>query len=120
MHTCLLPTFEEVLSGLVPVVSLFRREHTHLVLGRVGGGGDDGTNLLLQVVPWSNLECAVRTGVQHLQLEELGRWRGGEEREVGGEGEGREVGGKGAGNGVLFINTVHLSFNIVTPAPVFL
>ena len=91
MHTCALRTFEEILSGLVPVVSVFGREHTHLVLGGVGGGGNNVTNLLLQVVPWSNLECAVRTWVKHLQLEELGRWR---ERE--GEGEGR---GRGWGEG---------------------
>ena len=69
---------------------MFGREHTHLVLGGVGGGGDDVTNLLLQVVPRSNLECAVRTWVQHLQLEELGMGR---ERE--GEREGMEVGGEG-------------------------
>ena len=56
------------------------------MLGGVGGGGDDVTDLLLQVVPWSNLECAVRTGVQHLQLEELGMGR---KREGEREGRGR-------------------------------
>ena len=54
------------------------------MLGGVGGGGDDATDLLLQVVPRSNLECAVRTRVQHLQLEELGEGGGG----VGGWQEG--------------------------------
>ena len=95
-HTCALRTFEEVLPGLVPVVSVFGREHTHLVLGGVGGGADDVTDLLLQVVPWSNLECAVRTGVQHLQLEELGMGRGGEERGRGRGGveEGERGGGR--------------------------
>ena len=93
MHTCPLPTFEEILSGLVPVVSVFGREHTHLVLGGVGGGGNNVTNLLLQVVPWSNLECAIRTWVEHLQFEELGRWR---EREGEREGRGR---GRGEGRG---------------------
>ena len=47
------------------------------MLGGAGGGGDDATDLLLQVVPRSNLECAIRTWVQHLQLEELGEGGGG-------------------------------------------
>ena len=80
---------------------MFGREHTHLVLGGVGGGGDDVTNLLLQVVPRSNLECAVRTWVQHLQLEELGmgREREGEREGREREGSGRGGGGEGSGRG---------------------